>query len=179
MSMGGFGLRLSAQFTAQRSVGDNLLMGFPFSTNQVGVKGGASYGGAVLTLAYTRDAKGANIQTPWSGTPGYTSEIVDNFRNAGEQAFQVKGSYDFTGLRLPGLTAYVAFAHGWGSVSPTTKAPVPNDNEIDLDIQWRPPAGTLKGLWLRFRYGHVEQWQGKKGVTDQFQLIMNYDFSLL
>jgi hypothetical protein len=176
---GGLGLRLSAQFTQQRSVGDDLLMGFRFSTNQVGVKGGASYAGAVLTLAYTRVAEGADIQTPWSGTPGYTSAIVDNFKAAGDQAFQVKGSYDFSVLGPLGLTAYVAFVHGWGEVSPSTKAPVPNNNEIDLDIQWRPPAGSLKGLWLRFRYGHVERLQGAKGVTDEFQLIINYDFSLM
>jgi hypothetical protein len=176
---GGFGLLLAAQFTDQRSVGDNLLMGFPFSTNQLGLKVGTSYGGGVLTFAYTRDSDGADIQTPWSGTPGYTSVMVENFKSAGEQAFLVKGSYDFSKLGLAGLTAYTTYVHGWSEVSPSTKTPVPNVNEIDFDIQYRPELGALKGLWLRFRYGHVVQYQGTRSVTDQFRIIINYDFSLL
>ena len=54
-----------------------------------------------------------------------------------------------------------------------------NVNEIDLDIQYRPDLGALKGLWLRFRYGHVVQYQGTRSVIDQFRIIINYDFSLL
>jgi outer membrane OprD family porin len=176
---GGLGVLFSAQFTEQRSVGDNLLMGFPFSTNQLGLKAGASYKGTVLTLAYTRNAQGADLETPWSGHPNYTSALVQNFDGAGEQAFLVKGSYDFSSLGLAGLTAYTTYVHGWGQVSPSTKAPVPNVNEIDLDIQWRPKMGAFTGLWLRFRYGHVEQYQGTKSGTNQFQVILNYDLSLL
>ncbi len=176
---GGLGVLVSAQFTEQRSVGDNLLMGFPFSTNQLGLKAGASYKGAFLTLAYTRNAQGAALQTPWSGHPNYTSALVENFDGAGEHAFLAKGSYDFSSLGLAGFTAYAMYVHGWGQVNASTKAPVPNLNEIDLDIQWRPKMGAVKGLWLRFRYGHVEQYQGTKSGTNQFQLILNYDVSLL
>jgi hypothetical protein len=105
--------------------------------------------------------------------------MVENFKAAGEQAFLVKGSYDFSQLGLSGVTAYTTYVHGWGKVSPSTKEPVPNVNEIDLDIQYRPDLGALKGLWLRFRYGHVVQYQGTRSVIDQFRIIINYDFSLL
>jgi hypothetical protein len=176
---GGLGVLFAAQFTGQRSVGDNLLTGSRFSTNQFGLKAGASYKDAFLTLAYTRNARGADIQTPWSGRPNYTSALVQGFEDAGEQAFLVKGSYDFSSLGLAGLTAYALFTHGWGQVSPSTKTPVPNVNEIDADIQWRPRAGALKGFWFRFRYGHVEQYQGTRSGTNQFQIILNYNFSLL
>lgn len=176
---GGVGLLLAAQYTDQRSVGDNLLMGFPFSTSQLGLKLGASLANAVLTFGYTRDGDGADIQTPWSGTPGYTSVMVENFKSAGEQAFLVKGSYDFSKLGLSGLTAYTTYVHGWGTVSPSTKQPQPNLNEIDFDISYRPSTGALKGLWFRFRYGHVVQYQGTRSVTDQFRIVINYDFSLL
>ncbi|HXJ83862.1 MAG TPA: OprD family outer membrane porin [Candidatus Methylomirabilis sp.] len=178
-TLAGLGVLFSAQYTGQQSVGDNLLMGVPFSANQLGLKVESSYANAVVTFAYTRDGDGADIQTPWSGTPGYTSALVQNFKNAGEQAFLVKGSYDFSSVGLSGLTAYAMYVHGWGTVSPATKAPAPAENEIDFDVQWRPNQGTFKGLWLRFRYGHVKQHQGASGVTDQFQLIINYDFSLL
>src|SRR5262249_20911740 len=126
-TVAGLGLLASGQFTGQQSVGDNLLMGVPFSTNQLGFKVETSYRNAVLTFAYTHDAVGANIQTPWSGTPGYTSALVQNFRNAGEQAFLVKGSYDFSALGLSGLTAYAMYVHGCGTVNPATKASAPSD----------------------------------------------------
>jgi hypothetical protein len=45
-----------------------------------------------------------------------------------------------------GLTAYTTYVYGWGQVSPSTKAPEPNVNEIDFDVQWRPKMGALKGL---------------------------------
>ena len=48
-----------------------------------------------------------------------------------------------------------------------------------FDISYRPSTGALKGLWFRFRYGHVVQYQGTRSVTDQFRIIINYDFSLL
>jgi len=176
---GGLGVLFSSQFTGQRSVGDNLLMGSPFSTNQLGLKAGVSYRNAFLTLGYTRNAQGADLQTPWSGRPNYTSALVEGFENAGEQAFLVKGSYDFSSLGLTGLTAYTLYVHGWGQVTASTKAPGPNQNEIDVDLQWRPKTGALKGLWLRFRYGHVERNQGTPRGTNQFQVVFNYDFSLL
>ena len=77
-----------------------------------------------------------------------------------------------------GLTAYALYDHGWAQVNPTTKKPVPNVNEIDVDVQWRPTLSALKGLWFRARYGHVEQYEGPKSTTNQYRIIVNYDFSL-
>ena len=64
------GVLFSAQFTDQRSVGDNLLTGNAFSTNQFGIKTDISYGGAILSLGYSIDAKGADLQNPWSSLSG-------------------------------------------------------------------------------------------------------------
>jgi hypothetical protein len=174
---GGVGILFAAQYTDQRSVGGELLTGSSFSTNQFGVKAGVSYANAVLSLAYTRDAKGANLQNPWSGTPGYTSAIVQNFNSAGEQAFLVKGSFDFSKLGLTGLTAYALYDHGWGKVSPSTKAAQPNVNEIDVDVQWRPEWSVLKGLWFRARYAHVDQYESPRNSTNTYQIIVNYSFT--
>ena len=173
-----FGLLFAAQYTDQRSVGADLLTGSSFLTGQFGTKTEMSYAGALLTLAYTRVAEGADLQTPWSGTPGYTSVQVQSFKGAGQQAFLVKASYDFSRLGAQGLTAYGLFAHGWGLVSPSTKASLPNMNEVDADLQWRPEWSFLKGLWLRARYGFVQQYQGAKDTTHEVRLIANYDFSL-
>jgi hypothetical protein len=172
------GLLFAAQFTDQRSVGHDLLKGFSFATDQFGIKTEMSYARAVLTLAFTRNADGADLQKPWSGYPGYTRLMVQDFKGAGEQGFLVKASYNFSRLGLQGLTAYGAFVHGWARVSPSTKAPVPNVNEVDADLQWRPEWSILKGLWLRARYGFVKQYQGAKDTTHDVRLIANYDLSL-
>ncbi len=177
------GFLFSAQFTDQRSTGDDLLKGFSFQNNQVGVKSDVSYGGAVLTLGYTHTQKGADMQSPWSGYPGYTSVQVQDFNRSGENAFMVKGSYDFTRLGLEGVTAYVLFVHGWGRVDPSTKDRVPNENELDADVQWRPQWKFLKGLWFRVRYAMVHQYEGPQttisNTINDFRVIVNYDLPLL
>jgi len=173
------GLLFSAQFTDQRSVGEDLLTGSSFSTNQVGVKSDISYGGAILTLAYTHTSGGANMQNPWSGYPGYTSVQVRDFDQAGQDAFMVQASYDFTRLGLRGVTAYALFVHGWSALNPSTKAPVPNENEVDADVQWRPRWKFLKGLWFRVRYANVHQYEAPKNSLNDFRVIVNYDFPLL
>ena len=169
----------SAQFTGQRSVGGDLLKGYSFETNQFGMKAEMSYGGGILALAYTRDSKGADLQNPWSGHPGYTSVQVQSFNRAGENAFMARVSYDFARLGLEGIAAYALFVHGWGRIDPSTKDPVANENEFDADIQWRPQWKSLKGLWFRVRYANVHQYEGPKNTINDFRVIVNYDLPLL
>jgi hypothetical protein len=173
------GVLLGAQFTDQRSVGDNLLNGYSFSTNQVGIKAEISYRGGILALGYTRNSEGADLQYPWSGYPGYTSAQVRDFNNAGENALMAKVSYVFTSLGLEGVAAYALFVHGWGTVDPSTGDPVPNENEFDADIQWRPRWRFLKGLWFRVRYANVHQYEGPENTINDFRVIVNYDLPLL
>jgi hypothetical protein len=174
------GFLFSAQFSDQRSTGDDLLKGYSFDTNQVGLKSDISYGGGILTFGYTKvTSRQADLQSPWGGYPGYTSVQVKDFNRAGEDAFMVKASYDFTRLGLEGVAAYALFVHGWNRVNPTTKASVANENEFDADIQWRPQWKFLKGLWFRTRYANVHQYEGDKNTINDFRVIVNYDFPLL
>lgn len=173
------GLLFAAQFTDQRSVGDDLLKGYSFKTNQTGVKAELSHEGGILTLAYTADSEGAALQTPWGLYPGYTNVQVQEFNRAGENAFMVKGSYDFSRLGLAGVTAYALWVHGSGAVDPVTKAGVYNQDEYDGDLQWRPKSGDLKGLWFRIRYAHVDQRGAGDASMNEFRIIVNYDLSLL
>jgi hypothetical protein len=172
------GFFFSAQYTDQRSVGSDLLKGYGFSTNQFGVKGEMSYRRGILTLAYTIAGKGADLQNPWSSYPGYTSVQVQDFNRAGENAFLTKLSYEFTNLGLPGLTAYGLWVHGWNRVDPITKASVKQEDEYDLDLQWRPQIKILKGLWFRTRYAYIDQSDGGPSQSD-FRIIVNYDLPIL
>ncbi len=90
-----------------------------------------------------------------------------------------KLSYDLARLGLEGLAVYALFTHGWGAIDPSTMDPVPNINEIDADIQWRPQWRFLKGLWLRVRYANVRQYEEPKNSARNFRVIVNYDLPLL
>jgi len=173
------GLLFAAQFTDQRSVGEDLLKGYAFSVNQVGVKTEMSYGGALFTLAFTTASSGADLQNPWSSYPGYTYVQVKDFNRAQEKAFLVKAAYDFTRLGLEGVTAYALFVHGWDRINPSTGRDVSNENEMDLDLQWKPKSGFFKDFWPRLRYGVVREHEGQERYIHDFRIILNYDFSLL
>jgi len=172
------GLRFSVQYSDQRSVGSDYLKGYDFSTNQFGVKGEMSYRKAIFTLAYSIADKGADLQSPWGVHPGYTSVQVQDFNRAGENALLGKLSYDFSRLGLTGVTAYALWVHGWNRVDPVTNASVKQEDEYDLDLQWRPQIKVLKGFWFRTRYAYVDQKDGGPSQSD-FRIIVNYDIPLL
>ncbi|MHB8068940.1 MAG: OprD family outer membrane porin [Desulfobaccales bacterium] len=176
----GLGFQLAAQFTDQEGTGSNLLYGRPFSTRQFGLRGNLSYQGAMLTLAYTNNAiGGANMFESWGSYPGYTSVQYSDFNNAGEQAFMIQGTYNLKHLGLEGVTFYALWVHGWNWVNPTTRQPVPQENEFNLDLQWKPKVASLKGFWFRLCYAHNWQWKGGNETVDELRLIVNYHFSVL
>lgn len=65
-----YGIKASAQFTDQRSVGDELVGNF--KTNSFGIGLAGSRRGLVLKLAYTQTGEGGAIRSPWGGRPRIT-----------------------------------------------------------------------------------------------------------
>ena len=163
-------LRLALQFTDQRSVGNNLLKGEDFTAQQFGLKVELPVKSALFTVAYTQTATGTNMQSPWSGYPGYTSVQVQDFNRAGEGAFLVRAGYDFTTIK--GLSAYALGVFG---TSPDDVGQY-RQNEFDLNLQWAPPEGALKGLSARVRYAIVQQDGGNVDDLEDFRVILNYAF---
>ena len=163
-------LRLSGQYTNQRSTGDNLLQGYAFSSHQAGVKADLSVGAAVLTMAYTNTTSDSNMQNPWSAYPGYTAVQVGSFKRAGESALMFRAAYDFTGLGLEGFSAYGLWVNGYG-----VKKPLYNQDEINLNLQWLPKYGALKNFSFRTRYALLSQ-RGDGPDINEYRLIVNYDF---
>jgi hypothetical protein len=175
------GVLFAGQFTDQRSVGANFLTGSSFHGSQFGIMTNMSYRNGILTLGYTNNGNGANMQNPWSSYPGYTSVQVKFFNRAGEEAFLVEGSLNFARFGLEELTAYALWVHGWGAINPSTNASVFQQDEYDFDLQWRPKSEFLKGFWFRARYAHVSSRNGNPAgfPIDDLRLIINYDFPLL
>lgn len=175
------GFLFAAQLTDERSVGSDLLTGSSFHVTQWGLMASASYRYGILTFAYTNVSTGADMQNPWSGYPGYTSDQVESFNRAGEQAFMVKGSYNFTRLGLEDVTAYALWTHGWGAVNPATGSSLYQQDEYDFDLQWLPKNGFLKGFWFRARYAHVDSRDGTSSgfPVNDIRFIVNYVFPLL
>ena len=83
--IGNAAVRLSGQFTDQRSIGDELVGSF--DTYNVSLKSAASARGAVLTLAYSHTDDNAGIRSPYGGYPGYLSFMVKDFNRADEDAW--------------------------------------------------------------------------------------------
>jgi hypothetical protein len=165
----GLGVLFAAQFTHQASTGDNLLTGSSFWGSQFGLKGEVSFGGALFSLGYTSTAGGADMQSPWSSYPGYTSVQVQDFNRGGEQAIILKGVYDLSEVGLEGVTFFALWVYGWDRDNG------PNEEEVDLDLQWRPSAKALKGLSFRVRWAYV--WQrGTDDVTEDLRFIINWEF---
>jgi hypothetical protein len=164
-------LRIDGQFSNQRSAGDDLLTGKEFSNHQWGIKGDLDLGAPMFTVGYTATGNGANMRNPWSAYPGYTDAQVETFNRARENAVLVRAEYDFVGLGARGLSAYALLIRGSG-----VKAPSFNENEMDLNLQWAPPEGALRGTSIRLRYANVKQRGGGDPNINDFRVILNYDF---
>lgn len=158
----------AAQYIDQRSVGDNLLDGSEASGRQFGFKADLPIGPALLTGAVTHTTNGMDMQSPWSGYPGYTSVQIEDFNRAGETAVLVRA-----GTKLPwidGLSAYALWVHG---TEPDADDAYAND-EYDLNLEWAPTRGPLLGFGFRLRYGRVDQRGGNAETVEDFRVISNY-----
>ena len=170
-------LAINAQYTDQRSVGQNLLTGYSFAGDQYGLKADLAIGSALLTVARSGTSIGTisngsftSLRNPWGGYPGYTGLLVENFYRAGENATMLRAAYNFP--RVTGLSAYAAWVHG----------STPNvinqyaQQEYDGYVQWSARSGSLKGLKLVSRYAHVSQQGPANQHLDEVRFILYYEW---
>jgi hypothetical protein len=158
-----FGIRGDAQFVDQQSVGGAAIGNF--ETHFYGTQLAASYGGAVLSAAFTDTASGAGVFDPYGADPGFNGMMIGQFASADEKAYGVGLSYNFARIGLKGLFAFSNFTYGT----------LPSDawqHEVNVTVGYRVSTGLLKNLGLRVRYG---QLQSSGQVTvDDFRVIANY-----
>ncbi|MDR0182125.1 OprD family outer membrane porin [Lysobacter arvi] len=162
-------LTFALQYSDQTSVGDDLLRGTDFSSDQWGAKAELSHGGAMFTAAYTRAGGDTNMQNPWSGYPGFTSVQVEDFNRDGESAWMLRAGYTLPWIK--GASVYALYVDGSDPQSPTEYA----KDECDVNFQWAVADGFLKGLLFRMRYAHISQEGPVETDLDDFRLMIYYD----
>jgi hypothetical protein len=167
-------VRLSGQFTDQRSVGEELVGSF--GTYNVGLRSAASFQNATLTLAYARTGDDARIRNPYGGFPGYISLIVRDFNRAGEDAWLIGMSYDFENMGWNGLSGFVNYAAG-DTPNSGGKAS-PDQDELDFTMDYRPQEGIFEGFWLRARAAFIDEHGVGANDFEDYRLILNYTLPL-
>ena len=161
-------VQLALQYSDQRSLGDNLLRGTEFSSHQWGGKAELASGGALFSVAYTRAGGSTGMQSPWDGYPGFTSVQIEDFNRDGERAWMLRAAYNFASVK--GLGIYGLWVHGSAPQTPGQYA----KDEYDLNLQWTPSSGRLKGLMMRLRYAHVVQDDPAGSDLDDLRLMVYY-----
>ena len=168
----GIGIKISAQVTDQRSVGDDFL-GSDFSTQVWGGQIATSYFNTIIKAAFSVTSSDKNIISPYGGYPGYLSLIVKDFNRAGENAFLIGLSHDFKNERLNGLSFFTNYAIGHDARDTDNQESLPNQREFDITIDYKPEKLVIRGLWLRFRYANVNISGDDDSIND-LRLILNY-----
>ncbi|MCZ6659130.1 MAG: OprD family outer membrane porin [Gammaproteobacteria bacterium] len=164
-------LRLSGQFTHQRSVGDELVS--EFDTRQFAAKAAVGWRGSVITVAGSIVDDEAGIRKPWGGSPSYLSIQRLDFDRANEKSLLLGLSYNTNFFSSLGLSSYINIARGWDAEDPITGFDLPDRTEYDITVDYKPPAGFLEGLWVRMRYNYIDIEDDGEKVHD-FRLIINY-----
>ena len=176
--IGEWGLRVGAQFTDQRSLGDELLTGKSFSTQSGGMRFATSYRHAILSAAFTITSRDARVRNAFGGDPSFTSLMLSDFNLANQKTVKVGLSYDCGRIGLAGVSGFVNYAHGFNPRNAATNTSLPDDDELDLTLAIRRDLPPLRGSWLRLRAGVLNPSSGRRRVV-QARVILNWAVPLL
>jgi hypothetical protein len=168
-------IRLSLQYTDQRSVGDEL--DGEFDTYVFGGQAAASYRKGILSFAFTTTGSGSRILSPYGSYPGYISLMLRDFNRAEEDAWLVGLSYNFSTSWLDGFSFFTNYARG--NTPDSGENASPDQQEIDLTVDYRFKKDYLKGLWLRVRGAYLNQDGPEGNDVKEFRAIINYEMPVL
>jgi len=168
-----YGIKASAQFTDQRSVGDELVGGF--KTNSFGLGLAGSRRGLVLKLAYTRTGEGGAIRSPWGGPPTYNTVMIEDFNRAGEKSLRL--SLSVKRRDWEAWSGFLNIVTGWDAIEASTGENLSDITEYDLTVDYRPREGPARDLWFRLRGAYAAFRDGT--ARWNVRVILNYPFHLL
>jgi hypothetical protein len=164
-----WGLQLAGQFSWQRSHGKEQLG--QFNTSTWGLRGALSYRAAVVSLSRTAVDENAGIRSPFGGRPSFASGMIYDFDRAGEDAWRIRLSQNFTRFGLPGFTVKIDYTEGRGAIAPGLE-PLSDESAWTLTADYQP-QGRFEGLWLRLRYGEGDR-SGTDSGRRELRFIANY-----
>lgn len=161
---------LSLQGTAQQDAGDSL--DGPANTGAWGIQTDLLHKGWDLGAGFTQTADNRDMINPWSGYPGYTSLMEEDCNLAGEKAWLLILSYDFSECGIQGLSSFVNVTGAWTPDEGSCKHPA--QDEANLTVDYKLP-GILDGLWIRLRAASVNESLSMDGddYTD-YRVYLNY-----
>ena len=173
--------RISFNDLDQTSVGRDLIPGPPFNTFQASARLLTSYLAFVLTTAVSTVGREAAVRAPFGNIPVYTSLHQSSFERAGEEAYLVTLTYDFSGLGFEGLKFLVGWGQGFDAIDARTRAPEPDRDVLNLRLEYDPSSGPLEGLQVHLYYADERLLGAKLPREDQtqFRAIVNYSVPFL
>jgi hypothetical protein len=169
---------IGANVIDQRSVGSDLLTSTSFQTYQASGKIQVSYAGWTAFVAGSITGDESKIYSPFGTKPNYTDMQQVSFDNAGESAFGGSLAYDFGyafgRFGLSGLSTGAWYTRGRHALDPTTSLSIPDRDELDLWIQYRPTEGPFKGLRVKLQYADLWQQDNVRESQPEFRFIVDY-----
>ena len=175
---GRLGLKLSAQYTGERSVSGSSVGSNALLSRNGGIQALFSYRHSVLALAGSKTASDGQVISPWGSNPSYTTAAIKNTNRAGESAFLARYSYEFSRLGIPGLSFTGVAAWYWDAQDPSTGASQQNEQEYDLILDYEVQAGPLRGLSLRLQRDVLTN-SGDPESTRDVRVILNWRIPLI
>ncbi len=169
-------LRADLHYTDQRSVGDDLLTGSDFDTQQVAVALSASFKGGILRVAASTTDDEQRIRSPFGTPPTPLSMMVENFSQADEDAWLVGLSWNFRRFGLDGWSAVVNYARGNGARNDVGLRRG-EEWELNTTLDYRIDAGRFRGLWFRIRGAFLRE-KGNGDSRNELRVIVRYDATL-
>ena len=176
-SSGDWGFRLGAQLTDQRSIGDHLLTGARFNTQSLGARMSVSVNNAILTTVFTYNTDGARLRSPFGGDPSFSSLMLNDFSLANQKTLKLGLSYTGTQFGFPGISGFVNYGRGVDAEVGGSGTSLPDDEEIDLTLDFRRSQAPLDGLWLRLRYAVLNPGTSRERYN--IRVTLNWGFPLL
>ena len=166
------GIVLGAQYYPQTSVGADQIGSF--STWGFGLRMAVRHGPFGGQFMWTQTGAGYSTQNPFGTHPSYLSLQQQDFNSAGEKAWGIGANIDFTSFGAPELTARAIYASGSDRLANGTGAPLPNQNETNVRVDYAFRKGTpLEGLIATFRYSWLHE-DGAAQTGTQLRAILNY-----
>ena len=171
---GELALKIEAQFSDQRSVGEELVGSF--DTQNYGVRFSGSAFGAIVKLGYSQTADGSRILSPWGANPSYVGMMQRDFTRANEKAVLLGVSWDLARIGIPHVSGFVNFVNGWDA--DVLGRSQQSSRSVDATLDYKVREGFFRGFWLRLR----GSWLGDpaaSGPATDVRLIINYELPLL